>query len=39
MGASDDNAHSINEKLDRKNYIQGIKALGAYLHEIAAHKF
>lgn len=36
MGASDDNAHSINEKLDRKNYVQGIKALGAYLHEISA---
>ncbi|RUP49024.1 hypothetical protein BC936DRAFT_143452 [Jimgerdemannia flammicorona] len=29
-------AHSINEKLDRSNYIEGIKLLGAYLYEIAA---
>ncbi|KAJ2546663.1 Metallopeptidase M20, partial [Coemansia sp. RSA 1836] len=36
MGAADDGAHSINEKIDRRNYIQGIKLLGAYLHEIAA---
>ncbi|KAJ2721447.1 hypothetical protein GGI07_003960 [Coemansia sp. Benny D115] len=36
MGAADDGAHSINEKIDKRNYIQGIKLLGAYLHEIAA---
>ncbi|KAI8321326.1 CNDP dipeptidase [Martensiomyces pterosporus] len=35
MGAADDGAHSINEKLDKRNYIQGIKLLGAYLHEVA----
>ncbi|KAI8872679.1 CNDP dipeptidase [Ramicandelaber brevisporus] len=35
MGSSDDGAHSINEKVDRFNYIQGIKLYGAYLHEIA----
>ncbi|KAJ1727401.1 hypothetical protein LPJ61_004589 [Coemansia biformis] len=36
MGASDDGAHSINEKIDKRNFIQGIKLFGAYLHEIAA---
>ncbi|KAJ8606942.1 hypothetical protein MRB53_040607 [Persea americana] len=36
MGSSTDGAHSINEKLDRKNYIEGIKLLGAYLHYVAA---
>ncbi|KAL7754515.1 hypothetical protein RI367_000500 [Sorochytrium milnesiophthora] len=35
MGRSDDGAHSINEKLDRSNYIKGIKLMGTYLHEIA----
>lgn len=35
MGCGDDGAHSINEKLDRRNYIQGTKLLGAYLYEIA----
>ncbi|KAJ1906681.1 Metallopeptidase M20, partial [Coemansia sp. RSA 2673] len=35
MGAADDGAHSINEKIDKRNYIQGIKLLGAYLHEIS----
>jgi Cys-Gly metallodipeptidase DUG1 len=35
MGSSTDAAHSINEKLDRKNYIEGIKLLGAYLHYAA----
>ncbi|KAG2185787.1 hypothetical protein INT43_002224 [Umbelopsis isabellina] len=38
MGRGDDGAHSINEKLDRSNYIQGIKLLGTYLHEIAEIK-
>lgn len=35
MGSSTDAAHSINEKLDMKNYIEGIKLLGAYLHYVA----
>jgi len=35
MGSSTDAAHSINEKLDRRNYIEGIKLLGAYLHFVA----
>lgn len=32
MGRGDDGAHSINEKLDVSNYIEGCKTLGAYLH-------
>lgn len=36
MGRADDGAHSINEKLDRSNYIEGIKLLSAYLYEVAA---
>jgi Cys-Gly metallodipeptidase DUG1 len=36
VGACDDGAHSVNEKIDRRNYIEGIKVLGAYLHELAA---
>lgn len=35
MGSSTDMAHSTNEKLDRRNYIEGIKLLGAYLHYVA----
>ena len=35
MGSSTDAAHSINEKLDRRNYIEGTKLLGSYLHHIA----
>ena len=35
MGSSTDGAHSINEKLDRRNYIEGTKLLGAYLHYVA----
>lgn len=35
MGQGNDGAHSVNEKLDRSNYIQGTKLLGAYLYEIA----
>ena len=35
MGSSTDAAHSVNEKLDKKNYIQGTKLLGAYLHYVA----
>ncbi|TPX30487.1 hypothetical protein SmJEL517_g05947 [Synchytrium microbalum] len=37
MGRSDDGAHSINEKLDKSNYIEGIKLLATYLHEVAAN--
>lgn len=35
MISSTDAAHSINEKLDRRNYIEGTKLLGAYLHYVA----
>lgn len=35
MGSSTDAAHSINEKLDRRNYIEGTKLLGSYLHHVA----
>ncbi|XP_059145561.1 cytosolic non-specific dipeptidase-like [Physella acuta] len=35
MGSSDDGAHSQNEKLNRTNYIQGIKMFGAYIQELA----
>ncbi|KAL9709272.1 hypothetical protein Ac2012v2_007626 [Leucoagaricus gongylophorus] len=35
MGRGDDGAHSTNEKLDKSNYIQGTKLLGAYLYEVA----
>ncbi|KAJ3415216.1 hypothetical protein HDV05_005356 [Chytridiales sp. JEL 0842] len=35
MGRSDDGAHSTNEKLDRFNYIEGIKLLATYLDEIS----
>ena len=34
MGQGNDGAHSINEKLDRRNYIEGTKLLGCYLYEI-----
>ncbi|KAJ1654488.1 hypothetical protein IWQ61_005588 [Dispira simplex] len=35
MGASDDGAHSINEKVDRRNFVEGIKLYGAYFYELA----
>ncbi|XP_076865968.1 cytosolic non-specific dipeptidase isoform X2 [Brachyhypopomus gauderio] len=35
IGSSDDGAHSQNEKLNRSNYIQGTKLLGAYFHEVS----
>ncbi|KAJ1968825.1 Cys-Gly metallodipeptidase [Dimargaris xerosporica] len=38
MGACDDGAHSINEKVDRRNFVEGIKLYGAYFHELAAVK-
>lgn len=34
IGASDDGAHSQNEKIDKYNYINGTKLLGAYMSEI-----
>lgn len=34
VGAGDDGAHSQNEKLDIRNYIEGTKLLGAYLYEV-----
>lgn len=38
MGRGDDGAHSINEKLDRSNYVKGTQLLGAYLYEVAQVK-
>ncbi|KAK4887549.1 hypothetical protein RN001_003820 [Aquatica leii] len=35
VGAGDDGAHSQNEKIDIRNYIQGTKLLGAYLYEVS----
>ncbi|KAG5667174.1 hypothetical protein PVAND_015169 [Polypedilum vanderplanki] len=35
MGCGDDGAHSQNEKIDVRNYIEGSKLLGAYLYEVA----
>lgn len=37
MGRGDDGAHSINEKLDRSNFIQGSILLGEYLSEVPNH--
>ncbi|CAK8695394.1 unnamed protein product [Clavelina lepadiformis] len=34
VGACDDGAHSQNEKLDRANYINGIKVMATYIHEV-----
>jgi len=28
----------VNEKLDRRNYIEGVKLLGSYLHFVAEEK-
>lgn len=38
VGASDDGAHSQNEKVDVRNYIEGTKLLGSYLYEVAQLK-
>lgn len=38
MGSSTDAAHSVDEKLDRRNYVEGIKLLGAYLHYVAGEE-
>lgn len=35
VGCGDDGAHSQNEKLDIRNYIEGTKLLGAYLYEVS----
>ncbi|XP_033221420.1 cytosolic non-specific dipeptidase [Belonocnema kinseyi] len=35
VGAGDDGAHSQNEKVDVRNYIEGTKLLGAYLYEVS----
>lgn len=35
MGRGDDGPHGPNEKLDRDNYLKGIKVFGAYLQELA----
>ena len=35
MGACDDGAHSQNEKINVKNYIEGTKLLGAYIDELS----
>jgi nonspecific dipeptidase len=35
LGRSDDGAHSQNEKIDRYNFINGIKVLAAYFEEVA----
>ncbi|XP_001366150.1 cytosolic non-specific dipeptidase [Monodelphis domestica] len=35
VGSADDGAHSQNEKLNRHNYIEGTKMLGAYLYEVS----
>lgn len=35
VGASDDGPHGPNEKIDRRNYIEGTKLFGAYRHYFA----
>lgn len=35
VGAADDGAHSQNEKINMRNYLEGTKLLGAYLYEVA----
>ncbi|KAL8589235.1 Metallopeptidase M20 [Nucella lapillus] len=35
IGSCDDGAHSQNEKINRSNYINGIKVLAAYMDEIS----
>ncbi|KAH7886503.1 CNDP dipeptidase [Phlebopus sp. FC_14] len=35
MGRSDDGAHSLHEKIDRYNFINGTKLFGTYLYELA----
>ncbi|KAF7549369.1 hypothetical protein G7Z17_g6431 [Cylindrodendrum hubeiense] len=35
MGKPSDGAHSINEKLDKPNYLNGIKLFGSYLNQVS----
>ncbi len=35
IGASDDGAHSQNEKFDISNYMNGMKLMGVYFQEVA----
>ncbi|CAG0892091.1 unnamed protein product [Darwinula stevensoni] len=35
MGCGNDGAHSQNEKIDIRNYIEGTKLFAAYLHEVS----
>ncbi len=35
IGASDDGAHSQNEKFDISNYMNGMKVMGVYFQEVA----
>lgn len=35
MGSADDGAHSQNEKLDKRNYIEGTKVMAAYIYELS----
>ncbi|KAL1516690.1 hypothetical protein ABEB36_000570 [Hypothenemus hampei] len=35
LGCGNDGAHSQNEKIDIRNYIEGTKLLGAYLYELS----
>ena len=34
MGCGDDGAHSQNEKINERNYIEGTKLQSAYLYEL-----
>uniref|UniRef100_A0A8R1ICX3 Peptidase M20 dimerisation domain-containing protein n=2 Tax=Caenorhabditis japonica TaxID=281687 RepID=A0A8R1ICX3_CAEJA len=36
IGASDDMAHSQNEKINRDNFVKGMKVLAAYIFELAS---
>jgi len=35
LGCGDDGAHSQNEKINRRNYIEGTKLIAAYINEVA----
>jgi len=35
IGSCDDGAHSQNEKINRKNYIEGTKLIAAYINEVS----
>ncbi|CAG2116602.1 unnamed protein product, partial [Medioppia subpectinata] len=38
MGSADDGAHSQNEKINKKNYIDGTKVFAAYIYELSQLK-